>query len=66
MLAEVDDGTRTKLRFALLDFIQQSGLHGLALHAALEDPHVWFVKDKIAGLSADEILLLATQPSAGK
>jgi pyruvate/2-oxoglutarate dehydrogenase complex dihydrolipoamide dehydrogenase (E3) component len=66
MLEESDKETQNKLRGSLLQLIAASGLHGLALHAALEDPSVVRVKDTIADLTAKQVIELANQTSAGK
>ena len=44
----------------------ERGLHGLTLHAAMQDPSVVRIKDKLSGLSAEQIIELGQQLLPGK
>ena len=70
MLAEASDETKNKLRVALLELntvaATENHLYGIAFHAALQDPQVFRIKDKVAGLSAEQVIELAKQTSGTK
>jgi hypothetical protein len=66
MLMESDSDTQNKLRGALIQLIGTSGLSGLRLHTAMEDPSPGMVKDRIAGLNAAQIIELGRQVSVVK
>jgi len=68
MVTETSEETRSKLRIALYQLnavaANASGLRGIAYHSALQDPSVVRVKDKVAGLTAEQIIELANQTSS--
>jgi hypothetical protein len=67
MLGESGDETKCRLRAALVEITaatgSEKGLYGLSFHAALQDPSVVRIKDKIAGLSPGQVIELGTQLS---
>ena len=67
MLGESSDETKCGLRAALVEITAatgpEKGLYGLSFHAALQDPSVARVRDKIAGLSPGQVIDLGTQLS---
>ena len=69
MLGESSDHTKCELRAALVKLnsvaATEQGFRGIAFHAALQDPSVIRIRDKIAGFSAQQIVEFASQASPG-
>jgi len=67
MFVESNDETKCKLRAALLQITSgtavEKGLRGISLHAAMQDPSVARIKDKLSDLSAEQIIELGQQLS---
>jgi hypothetical protein len=70
MLAEADNGRKAKLEAALDRIIEATGKEegwgSLRFHVALEAPNASIIKDKIAGLSAQQIIELASRTAVAK
>jgi len=59
MLGEASEETKSKLQAALFQLnaaaATEKGWHGLAYHAALQDPSVAKIRERIAGLCAEQV-----------
>ena len=70
MLAQSNDETKCRLRAALVQLntaaAVEKGLSGFAFHAAVQDPLIALVKEKVSGLSAEQVIELGQQLSQGQ